>query len=70
MVGGFIQSIKPLGGFVWRIYCKDRDNTECTVRLRARPSELPPVGAEIWWQAGKVYAFGDTVTFEKVGNSS
>ena len=71
MVGGYILQITPKRPGVSQIWvqgtgCEQHD--ELAVDVRDAPV-MPKPGDSCWWQSGKVYCTGDTITLEKVGYS-
>ena len=68
MVGGCIIQIAEIAPGVSELWCVDRHGTEAAVKVKAE-SEMPALGSEIWWQAGKVYWDNDRRTLDKIANS-
>lgn len=73
MIGGWIICITHKGPDVTRLWCVETPRdiwcvNECCVDVR-NASEMPSVGDNIWWQAGKVYWDNDSKYLEKVGYS-
>lgn len=51
-----------------RLWVADRNGDECAVFVEEAGAQLR-CGEEIWWQAGTIYARGDTLTLQKIGFS-
>ena len=71
MVGGKILSKAKLSLEVMQLWCIEAQNgstDECAVDVLIE-TDMPMIGDEIWWQAGKVYWDKDRKHLTKVGNS-
>lgn len=51
-----------------RLWVVDRNGDESGVFVEDAP-DMPKVGDEVWWQAGKVYFDGDSKHLIKISNS-
>lgn len=68
MVGGKLIEVAEIQPGVTRLWCVGRDMDECAVNVETE-AEMPAVGDEVWWQAGKVYWDNDRRELRKIGNS-
>lgn len=68
-VGGKIIDIYPAAENVTRFWVVDRNGDETWVWAR-NAEDMPKVGDEIWWQAGKIYFDGDRKHLIKYGSAS
>lgn len=67
MVGGKIIEIAEIRPGIARLWCVDGLD-ECAVNVSI-DDPMPQVGDTCWWQSGKVYCKGDTITLAKIGFS-
>lgn len=77
MVGGRIIELRPMTISmgtgrkpleVTRIWCMDRDGSECCVYAE-RFVDGPGLGDEVWWQGRRIYYDGDKRWLKRVGYS-